>query len=187
MNILALILCRDAVGANPCEEFHALKEDELAMRLEVWNLVCARQLVQSAARNSGIERCLFKCEYILAVAKDVLKVIDTLLQQSHLLDQGLCLFDIADRVHNIKGVVPLVRWLLSLAFCLTDARMLCVILPTHRYTSLLWHVGLDLMPLDIAGCGVCLCMVVHETTDVREGIDILATELAVAKQSMLVP
>lgn len=59
--------------------------------------------------------------------------------------------------------------------------------PTHRCMSLLWHVSLDLVPLDIAGCGVFLYMVVHETTDVRESIDTLSAKLAMTKKSMLMP
>ena len=53
--------------------------------------------------------------------------------------------------------------------------------------SLLWHVCLDLVPLDIAGCGVFLYMVVHETTDVRESIDTFSAKFAMAKKSMLMP
>ena len=53
--------------------------------------------------------------------------------------------------------------------------------------SLLWHVCLDLVPLYIAGCGVFLYMVVHETTDVRESIDTLSAKLAMTKKSMLMP
>ena len=68
-----------------------------------------------------------------------------------------------------------------------QTRMHKVFHPTHRCMSLLWHVCLDLVPLDVAGCGVFLYMVVHETTDVRESIDTLSAKLAMTKKSMLMP
>ena len=73
------------------------------------------------------------------------------------------------------------------AFMLTKQERIVKFLPTHRCTWLLWHICFDVVPLDIAGYGFCLNMVIHETTDVRESIDILASELAVTKQSVLVP
>ena len=60
-------------------------------------------------------------------------------------------------------------------------------IPTHRYTSLLWQICFCLVPLDIACDCFCLGMFVHESSDVRKGIDVLASELPMTKQAVLVP
>ena len=143
-------------------------------------------LVKRTARDAQVQCCFFKSQHLLVIRKDVFESIDSLFQLSHLLDQVLGLSDIADRVH-ISRCCAIGQMAFVSAFMLTKQERIERFLPTHRYTWLLWHVCFDIMPLDITGYGFCLNMVVHETTNVRECIDILATELAVAKQSVLVP
>ena len=87
----------------------------------------------------------------------------------------------------IFAVTAIGQMAFVLAFMLTRQERMLIVLPTHRCTLLVWNVSLDFVPLDIAGYGIFLYMVVHETTDVRESIDTLSAKLAMAKKSMLMP